>query len=305
MKAIKKLTLTVLLLVLSFTFLTIQMPAFELQKNYISSETKWIIHLDFKALLKTRLWENIYIKKKTKIRHGEISLLKDLNFDIHKDLNAVSIYGMAKGDMDTDNAVVLLSGNFNTIKILNRLKSEKEAGKSKYGKFEIYNWDGDDYGTFINNNLLVISHSIKNMRYALDVISGKKENFMKSSLASRMKEVPGDAILFALAGDLSSFINKRHSTPMMINKAKMALFLAMEKNSDMRLSLKLHTESQEAAQNIMQIGNGLLALARMNKKDLQGTEKLINSINISANGNVVNAKMYIPSDFIIKNIDMH
>ena len=93
--------------------------------------------------------------------------------------------------------------------------------------------------------------------------------------------------------------------PMMIDSSKMALFLAMERNNDLRLSLKLHTDSPEAAKNLMQVGNGLLALARMSKGKLEGKEKIINSIDITVDRNIINAKMFIPSDFIIKNIDKH
>lgn len=301
MKAIKKLAVTILLIVFSITFFTSQVHAFELQKKYIASDTKWVIHLDFKAFIKTKLWDSIYDEKKIKINDKNEDVLKELNFNILKDLYSVSVYGVDKGDK---NAVVLINGDFDRNKIIKKLESEENPEKSKYGNFKIYHWGGDDFGAFVNNNLLVITHSRVNMEYALDVIKGKKPNFKGSALYKRMKEIPGNSILFALAGDLSKLVGK-HKSPVMIDKAKMALFLAMEQNNDMRLSLKLHTESKEAAQNIMQVGNGLLALARMSKKEMQGKEKLFNSIQISSKGSIVEAKMFIPSDFIIKNLDKH
>ncbi|MCK5004866.1 MAG: hypothetical protein KAS21_07250 [Candidatus Aminicenantes bacterium] len=302
MKTIKKLVLAGLLIVLSIAFFTSQVQAFELQKKYIASDTKWVIHLDFKAFIKTRLWDSIYDEKKIKIDHKNKDLLNELNFNILKDLYSVSVYGVDKGDK---NAVVLINGDFDRKKIIKRLESEEKPEISKYGNFKVYHWDDDDFGAFVNNNLLVITHSRVNMEYALDVIKGKKPNFKGSDLSKRMREIPGNSILFALAGDLSKLVGKHNKSPIMINKAKMALFLAMEQNSDMRLSLKLQTESIEAAKNIMQIGNGLLALARMSKKDMRGKEKIINSIQISSKGNIVEAKMFIPSDFIIDNIDKH
>ena len=302
MKLIKKIILTGMIIVLSLTFFTTQAPAYELQKKYVASDAKWLIHLDFKAFMKTRLWDNIYREKKTKIHHKNDHFLKEVNFDVLKDLFSVSIYGVDKGDK---NAVVLINGVFNIKKVIEKLKSEEKPEISKYGKVKVYHWDDDDYGAFVGKNLLVITHSRVNMEYALDVIMGKKSGFKGSPLSKRMKEVPRDAILFALAGDLSRMIGKNHNVPMMIDKSKMAMFLAMERNNDLRLSLKLHTESAEAAKNLMQVGNGLLALARMSKGKLEGKEKLINSIDITVDKNIVNAKMFIPSDFIIENIDKH
>lgn len=302
MKLIKKLTLTGMLITLALTLLTTQAPAYKLQKKYVAADAKWLIHLDFKSFIKTKLWNSIYNGKEAKIKHGKKNLLRELNFDLFKDLRSVSVYGVDKGDK---NGVVLLEGNFDRDKIIKKLVSEKTPETSKYKEFNIYHWNGDDYGTFVNKNLLMITHSKVNMEYALDVIKGKKPNFRGSPLSKRIKEVPGDSILFALAGDLSSLMNKHNKTPIMIDKTKMALFLAMERNSDLRLSLKLHTESPDAAKNLMQIGNGLLALAKMSGKDLRGKEKIINSILISADGNIVNAKMFIPSDFILENIKKH
>ncbi len=302
MKLIKKIILMGMIIVLSFTFFSTQAPAYELQKKYVASDAKWLIHLDFKALMKTKLWDSIYDNRKIKIDHKNEKLLKELDFDVLKDLNAVSVYGVDKGDK---NAVVLIRGNFDTAKIIKKLVSEEDPEISSFGKFKIYNWDRDDFGTFVGNNLLIITHSKVNMKYALDVITGKKESFEGSTLSKRLKEVPGDALLFALAGDLSRMIGKHGKMPMMIDKSKMALFLAMERNSDLRLSLKLHTESPEAAKNLMQVGNGLLALARMGKGKMDEQEKLLNSIDITVDRNIVNAKMFIPSSFIIKNIHKH
>ncbi len=302
MKAIKKLTLTGLIMMLSITFFTSQVPAYELQKKYIASDAKWLIHLDVRALIKTKLWDSIYDEKKVKINHKNKDIMKELNFDVLNDLHSVSVYGIDKGER---NAIVLINGNFDRNKIIRKLESEKNPETSKYGNFKIYHWDDDDFGVFVNNNLLVITQSRVYMEYALDVIKGKKVGFNKSSLSKRMKEIPGNSVLFALAGDLSRLAGKHRKLPMMIDKAKMALFLAMEQNNDMRLSLKLQTETPEAAKNLMQVGNGLLALARMSKKDMDGKEVIVNSIQISAEGNIVKVKMVIPSKFIIDNIDKH
>ncbi|MEN8223097.1 MAG: hypothetical protein ABFR36_07535 [Acidobacteriota bacterium] len=302
MKLLKKIALTCMIMALTLTFFTTQAPAYELQKKFVASDAKWLIHLDFKALMKTRLWDGIYDKKKLKVDYKNEKLLKELDFDMLTDLNAISVYGVDKGDK---NAVVLIRGNFDRVKIIAKLLSEEDPEISTYGKFKIYNWDGDDYGTFAGKDLLIITHSKVNMKYALDVITGEKKNFKSSALSKRLKEVPGDALLFALAGDLSKMIGKHHKAPMMIDKSRMALFLAMERNNDLRLYLKLHTESPEAAKNLMQVGNGILALARMSKGKLEGKEKLINSINISADRNIVSADMLIPSDVLMENIRNH
>lgn len=73
-----------MILVLSLTFFTTQVPAYELQKKYIAGDAKFLIHLDFKAMIKTRLWDNIYKKKKIKIHNRNDHFLKEVSFDVLK-----------------------------------------------------------------------------------------------------------------------------------------------------------------------------------------------------------------------------
>ncbi len=302
MKIMKHITLLILLTAIFALSLVSPAYGYNLQNRFIPSDTTWLIHLDFKVLLKTKIWDEILQGEKRKILEGKDKLVKELNFNIFNDLNSVLIYGKSKGK---DNAVVILSGRFDQQKIIRKLNSEKHLDKFKYNNLDVYSWDNDNFGSFINRNLLIIAHSKRNLESAMDVINRKSKNFIGTNLFKRLKEIPRNSILFALTGDLSSLIGKNHKTPVIINKSRMAFFLALEKNSNMKLFLQLYTESREAAKNIMQIGNGLLALARLNKKKLNGRLELLNSIKISANGKIVKADLLIPSGFISKNIHKH
>jgi len=308
MKITKHMVLPVLLSAIFALSLVSPAYGYNLQNKFIPSDATWLIHLDFKVLLKTKIWDEIFQGEKKKIfnsrerkffKKGKDELVKELNFDILNDLNSVSIYGKSKRG---GNAVVILSGKFDRQKIIRKLNSIKHLDKSKYGNLDVYSWDNDNFGSFINGDLLIITHSKKNLESALDIIKGKSTNFIGTDLFKRLKEIPHNSILFALTENLSSLVGKHLKAPVIINKSRMAFFLALEKNSGIKLLLKLYTESREAAKNIMQIGNGLLALARFNENELKEELELFNSIKISVNGKIVKADLLIPSGFILKNI---
>ena len=303
MRSIKRTVFTLLALLLSAAFSVYGGNSFSHSRQYVPENAKWVIHLDFKALTGTNLWKKIYRNNEFKFDKGKNDFLKDFNFDIVNDLNAVSIYGTRKGSINTDTGVVLLSGKFDRAKIIARLVSEKKPKKSRYLGSEIFHWNGDDFGCFVLDSLMVITHSQTVMESALDTIKRKKPGFSSSPLSARLKDVPRDAVLFAFTGDLPDLIGKHNRSPIMIDKAGMAMFLVMEKNNDMRLSLKLHTESAEAAKNILQVGNGLLALARMSGNEDKDEMRILQTLNIAAKGDTVTAELLIPQDLIIKNID--
>lgn len=288
-KKILSLLLVILFLAVSFN----NIYAVNLQKKWIPADSKWIINIDLNSLLKTKIWDEIYKKNRSKFDRKIDKVFREIRLNILKDIDSITLFGNKEVEKD---AVILASGNFNKDLIIKRLMTEKEFGKTRSGKYIIYKWDDDAFGTFINNNLILFGHSKTTLKRILDREGG---NLSKSDLYSNIKMIPENTLMFALFGDFSSF-GRRHKAPFLVQNAKMLIFKVSEFKGNLDLFLSIKAENPEKAKNFMQVANGLIALIRMNKekKNHEKAMRFLDRLNISAVGDTLKANLTIPASEI-------
>ncbi|MEN8153572.1 MAG: hypothetical protein ABFR75_06080 [Acidobacteriota bacterium] len=297
----KKIIIGFIFIIFAIAISTSPLQGERLKTSLVPADAQWVININVSKFLKTNIWNTIF---NTEVKDGEFfeksaEIKRKLNFDILKDLSGITIYGKKKRSKD---AVVLLQGNFDKEKILDTIKYEKgKLIKEKYGKHLIYKWNSDDYGVFINKNLALISHNKDAVRSALEVISGKVKNIRHGSLYKEIRSVKGDPVFYLVAGDISEF-TKGHKTPFLINQAKNILITASEGANSLNFMMKLDTANEEAAKNIQQVANGLIALARMNKSKVDKDLKFLETLDILVKGSRLMAKISLPSEMISEKI---
>lgn len=273
----------------------------DLKTSLVPADAQWVINIDISKFLKTNIWNTIF---NAEVKDGDFFEKKDeikkkLNFDILKDLSGITIYGKKKRSKD---AVVLLHGNFDRERILDAIKEEKgKLTQEKYGKHQIYQWNNDDYGVFINKKLALISHNKDAVRSALEVISGKVKDIRSGSLYKEIKAIKGNPLFYAVVGDISELI-RGHKSPSFMNQAKNILITAEEAADSLNFLLKLDTANEEAAKNIQQVATGLIALAKMNKSKIEKNIEILETLDIFVKGSELRAKISIPNEIISEKI---
>ncbi len=291
----------VLLLVLLLTLVSVvsaKSGSASMPTSIIPGNAQWVIHLDMKQFHATRLSE---LLKGNKINWFTIinqTMKTEYKIDLINNITGITVFGM---DKDKRNNVVCLSGNFDKGFLLSRLEKAADYQKINYGKYTIHKWKGSQFCVFVNDHLLV--YSLRPMdesalKDVLDAISGKKKNITASDMMAYIKEMPNDAFLKAAADNISS-LAKNPGASMILKKTGMAFFIAMERNENLKLKLKLNTDTPETAKNIEQIVNGYIALAKMKQGEKDSRWKILESLKTKLVGNVLQFELIYPSKHLI------
>lgn len=263
--------------------------------NMIPGNAKWVLHLDVKQFLTTRLSDMLKKNYLDKFDTYIKKLEAEYKFDPLNDTTGITVFGTEAGEK---NFVVCWAGNFDKPHLLSLLEKGLSHEKFKYGKFTIHKWQHTQFGTFVNDGLVMWSMDEAAIKNALDLYSGKRRSIGTAPIVSYMKDIPGDAFLRAAADNIAALANDREAS-MILKNTGMALFVAMEKNGDLKLTLRVTADTPETAKNIEQIVNGFTALARMKQEDKDPRWKLLDSLKTTLKGNVLQFQLNYPSADLI------
>lgn len=286
----KKILVLLLTLLLASVFLMSAKPG-SLPTTFIPENAQWVLHLDVQKFASTRLSDLFKEDNNSKFGKYNRYLSDYFKINLLKDIKGITIFGIGK---DKANTVLCLTGNLNKEFLLSLVKDKSQ--EIPYGKYTIYQvGNSRDYGVFATDHVFLHSKSESTLKNALDVMGGKKRNITVSQMMVYLKGIPNDAFFQAVGSNISSLL-KDYDQSSILKKAGMAFFIAMEKNENLKLKLKLTTDSPETAQNIHQVVQGFIALARL-KLDEKHDKwwKLLEGLTVQLKKNVVQMEMSYPS----------
>jgi len=299
----------VLFLVVLLLTLSVTIPAKSWQPTSLAPENaQWLIYLDVRQFVSTQLFDLLMADKKDKITEFNDMLSNKFKIDLFKDVNGITIWGIGKGK---DNAVLCWDGKIDKEFILALLKLNKDFKEIPYGKYTIYRWEGNHFGAFANDNLAVAGEDENAIKNVLDVISGKKKTMMASNLMTLWEGMPQDAFLKAAAYNIAELADDREASEI-LKKTGMAFFMVLERNENLKLKLKLTTDTPETAKNIHQIAMGFMALAKLKQNDKDKASdkemkflELLNHLTINVDNNVLQMEFTYPSKDLVELISQH
>ncbi len=235
--------------------------------NWVPADSKWVIHIDHTTFSKTKLFSILDKNWHGKEKSIKSEIFDELHIDLGKDVKGLTIAGMKRIGRQ-DNLLVIFQGAFDERLIIKKLKQKEKKYRSlNLSKLIVHRWDGDNYLFFPAKDVFVFCETSKGIEEIVALQTGAKKGLSNSShLAKMINEAPANAFVRAAAIDISELA--RHSPKTMIlGNAAMAFFIAMERNDNLSVLLKLATESAEKAQNLQQIITGLKALVNLKAMD--------------------------------------
>lgn len=268
-----------LVLVMVFSIMT---RAEALRTSLVPKNAQFVIHVDVQKFVATRLKDILLDSKLNHFKQAIRQAEKIAKIDFFKDIKGVTFLGL--GPLD-DEPIVAISGNFDKDHLISLLHLEDSTTETAYDKFTLYHWDGNEYGVFAADDLLVVGNNKYKIQNVLDAYSGKSAQFSGTPMAAKLSQKPADAFLVAAAENVSQIIGDKEASAV-LKKANMLLLVAQESSGLLHLSLTLDTDSLESAENIKKITDGLLAMAAMHEEVSSKIEAL-KSINISRSGNAI------------------
>lgn len=269
-----------MLLILILFLAALTAPVFAaapLQTNLVPEKAAWFIHLDVQEFARTQLKQQWFDKQMSDFKDeiAEIERVGQINF--FRDINHVTVISM--GD---DEAVVALSGKLNKDHLISLLKKEESPEEMTYGNYLIYHWE-DEYGTFINDSLLMISESSDSLFSVLDTVSGKMKDISATALASQLKRLAPGNFLTAASVKLNDMIEDDDFPSAVLKNSKGAFFSVAEAGDKVKAMLSLETDSPETAKNLNDVVTGLKSLLAMQEK-VDPEWSLIKSLKMNVQG---------------------
>lgn len=260
-----------------------------LMKNQVSTAANWVVHADYEQFHKSRLGQLFRAElANLGIEEDLDNFAKVFSFHPLDDVRDVTIYG--KGQ-DREKAVVLIEGRFDKEKVLALVRLNPEHEETEYGRIVVHKWRHEEkipgrdakeqmmYGCFYRDDLIVMSAGLPAVKHAIDVLKGSIPNADSGRFDQILVEKQG-VFFLAAADDLGQTAGEQQKAAVLKQAEQLALAIGQDEKS-VYIDVNLKADSQEAAQYIQRILDGILAYLALAGQEQPKLAALVEKVNLS------------------------
>lgn len=286
----KKIALIVAAVMAAALFLAVPARPGTVPASIVPEGASWIAHIDMERLVAGRLFQALDKDGRFEIKSRDVD--RWLKIDVRKDIAGVTIFGLGP---DEKQAVIAVTGRFDKAELLARIASDEDHKEVPYGAYTLHSMNGDGYGTFVNDGLIVLSESRTAIEKVLDTAAGKAKSFAASDLNAAFKGLAPGAFVSGVVKDLTGLGRGIHQSKL-VGKAGGLSFTAMEKGDILQVRVRVTAESPESAKNMADLVQGLVALGRMGEAGGREGElmALLDGLRVGLDGQTVNIEFEGP-----------
>ncbi len=302
---IKKTALFLAVLLAIALFVAIPAWPGTIPSSVVPEGARWIAHLDMEKFVATKLYG--FLDKDGKFEIKSRDLNRWFKIDVTKDVTGVTLFGLG---LDDKQAVIAVTGKFDKPGLLALIALNKEHQETPYGSYTLISTGSDEYGAFVNDNLIVLSESRETIEKVLDTAGGKAKNYSASSLSAALKDIPSTAFLSGVMPDLSG-LGKEISQSKVLEKASGLFFVAQERQDILQVRLQVTADTPESAKNMADVVQGLIAMGKLggNEGDMAKMASLLDGLQVKLDGKVLMLDFERPSrdiaDLLSKGHGLH
>lgn len=265
------------------------------QLSAVPADAQWALYVDVQRLTSSALFKAVGGEQEMgKIRAKTDPFFGKLKIDPEKDLRGVTVFGRGKGDED---AVVALSGKFDKAHLMSLIKAEASHKEIPYGNHMIYSWDGDEFGAFAGDDLILLGENEQALKSALDSLSGRKGDVAPPLLAGAFKDYPNAIMVFGV-NSIPGLLGE-HDSPVILTKMRSAGGALGESGEDLSLQVNISAESAQVAKDVEQAIRGLIAMANLQLKAADA-QAIVEAVKIAVDGENVRIKAVYPLNKVME-----
>lgn len=280
----------------------------------VSADARWVLHLDADGLRQTALWHHVRERIQQEDLEAKINAWTNLlGIDPRTDVHGLTLYGP---DSEEENSIVLLNTDYDRRVLMDALKTnERYTSKQVEGR-TLYRFRDDNkstpekdkllWGHFYNTNTLLIGHKPATVVHAAAVLDGKTPSLTNGRAPDWLGK-PAGAAFFAASADLVALKALKGEAAFLQCAAGLSLSLG-ETQRELQLHASVLGQSEEAAKKMLQVGQGLIALATMSDdKDAAHRPflKFAQEIRLERLGNRVVLSAACPVEEVIEALPRH
>jgi hypothetical protein len=263
--------------------------------SVIPDGASWIAHVDMEKFVATRLYE--YLEKDGRIQIKSRDITRMLKIDLFRDITGLTVFGFGPGHK---RAVFAAAGKFDKNRLLTLLDLDEDHREIPYGGSTIYSMDDDEFGAFVNENLIVFGERQGDVEKVLDTAAGKMKNFGSSKLHEAFKNNSAGAFISGVVENLSG-LDREIGRSRLVGKASGVFFSARENQDALEVRARVSADTPESAKDMADIAQGFIAMIRLGQGH-EGHEgggdraaSLLQGLQIKLEGNTVGLEINVPS----------
>jgi hypothetical protein len=276
-----------------------------LVKSQVSGSANWVVHANQQQFKKTRIGQLIRTEMvNLGIEENMTNFAQIFSFHPLDDARDVTLYGNGK---DREKAVVLIDGIFDKERILSVLRMNPEYKEIKYGKIMLHQWIDENqkdpnimmmYGCFYRNDLIVMSAGMDAVKLAVDVLNGSAKNAAGNIFNQPALDAKG-AFFQAAGMRVGEMVGKDPEAAAFRQTDLLGLAIG-EIEGKFYIELRLTAKSEEAANAITQMLEGILAFISLPNEEQPKLAELAKKVKINCEVKTVKVKFESEPEVVVQ-----
>jgi len=282
------------------------LTASPLQRADVPAEPVWVMHLDCDGLRPTAIGQYLLAEMDKPEAKAKLAVFQAiLNFDLRKQLHGLTLYSAGKAPQD---GVLLVYADFEPERLVTLAKAAKDYHSTTYKTHVIHNWIDDKkkdkegvkprvYAAIHGRRAIIFGQQEPRVAQALDVLDRATPNLAASTLFAQLGASGKCGFIQAAARKLD--LPEGNPKTAMLRLAKAARLEVGEAQGQLRALLDLEAEDEEVARQMVSVGQGLLALMKL-QKDNPGSVKVAEAMALKQQGAGVEVTLAVPTSEAIE-----
>ena len=272
--------------------------------SQVSGNANWVVHANQQQFKKT---QTIQLIRKELVSLGIEDNLSNFAqfFSFHPldDVRDVTVYGNGK---DREKVVVLIDGFFDKERILSILNTNPEYKVIKHGNIVLHRWIDENqqdpnqmmYGCFYKDDLIVMGAGMEAVKLAVDVLNGSAKNAAGNIFNHPALDEKG-AFFQAVGKSVGEMLGQDPEAAAFRQTDQLGLAIG-EVEGKFYIECRLTAKSEEAAQALTQMLEGILAFISMPNEEQPKLAELAKKIKINCEEKTVKAKFESAPEVVVQ-----
>ena len=270
-----------------------------LNPKQVSADAKWLAHVDVDAMRASSVAQKAHqqcLKQCEDTEQHLAKFRKEWGMDPTKDLHGITFYGK---QLKEHTGVVIVQANVDQDHLLAKVKDAPGHRAVTYGSHTLHAWthrkgkkhEHTVVGCFHEPRVIVFGRTIVEVSAALDVLDGKASSLAGSNLIA---EIPDGTILLAGATGLDGAELPCKSP--LVKQCEMLRMVLGEHGGESFVMAKLITKSDEVADQIKAIIEGVRAMASLQHGSDADAMKIVKALKVAVADKAVAVELRVSAD---------
>ncbi|HLB74649.1 MAG TPA: hypothetical protein VJJ98_11565 [Sedimentisphaerales bacterium] len=260
----------------------------QLLRNQVGAGANWVAHLNFDQLVKSQLGQLIRSELAKEGLEEQLQGFQTI-FSFHPidDIRDVTIYGNGS---DREKAVALFEGSFDKEKLVAVVRMNPQYKEIKDGDLVVHSWvdenkkdpNGPDqrmYGCTYDN-MVVLGAGFEAVKQAVDVLKGTSPNAADGVFKQSALDAEG-AFFQVAANAVNDLANHQNEAAVLEQTDELGAAVG-ENNGTFYVNVSLRAGSEEIAQNVKKVLEGIIAFLTLAGSEHPSLAELAGKLKLSA-----------------------